>query len=139
MTDVRDSLLQNLQYASHVVLQDRGGIQPEAGKYKAAINAVIGNRMSVVDAIHQNESVDGCVFGSPHDVFFDSVPTIRVQLVVQIIADRAGRDFHNQFRSPRLRTRPPDETARQPVLSASDSHPVAERCRRPVATSNCHR
>ena len=86
MLRVGESGLKRLQHLSHIALEHRVRIEPESGEDAAAEDGVFADCESFVASFVQHEPVNGLIPDPPYDVLTHSVPAIRIQLVMQIIA-----------------------------------------------------
>ena len=74
-----------------------GWIEPQAGKYRAAQDAVRrrGHQLEAPFAVH--EPVDLAIKDPPDDVLADAVAPVGVQLFPEVVTGAAGRDFRDQL------------------------------------------
>ena len=74
-----------------------GRIEPEAGKHRAAKDAIgrRGHQLESPFAVH--EPVDLAVEDPPDDILAHAVSAVGVELLPQVVTDAAGGDFRDQL------------------------------------------
>jgi hypothetical protein len=80
-----------------IATQQRLRREPQAGEDFAADDPVRARRKPVVLPLAQDEIVDRPILRPPDHVLPHPISTIDIQLLMQVIADAAGRDLGDQL------------------------------------------
>src|SRR5690349_17250758 len=91
------ALLEDGHHGVAIVAQQRGRVEPEPGKHRAAEDAIIRRSEPFVLSLTKDEPVDLAIQYAPDQVLADSVSLISSELVVQVVAGAARGDFGDEL------------------------------------------